>query len=213
MKFRLPLLLVLFLIAGCFGGAGVPPAAVKYYALEYRSPRFENKASVDMVIRIERFTMSQDYESREMVYRPRPFVREVYRYHRWNVPPVEMVQGLVLRDIRQAGLFRAVLSAEDTGEARYVITGRIDEFLEIDEMSRSLATFAINLSLIDASSNHGGKILLQKTYRLSEPFSRHKPDEFAQAMSTAMEKFSGLFIGDIYSAIISNKDKAIGEYR
>lgn len=208
MKLRLSGLLAFFLLTGCISAGGGVPVPVKHYALEYPPPRVEGRSAVDGAVRIEPFVLAQDSDSRDMIYRPRPYARETYRHHRWNVPPVLMIHGLVLRDIRQSGLFGAVLSPEEEGQARYILDGRIEEFLEIDEADRSVATVVIGVTLFDkAAADGGGKIFFQKTYRSSEPLGRRQADELARAMSAAMAKFSGELLKDLASVVATHGKK------
>ena len=206
MKNRLFIIPVIFLLTGCFGSKA-PSVAVKHYMLEYSPARVESRFAADDVIKVERFTGAPEYLSRDMVYRPLPFVREAYRYHRWNAAPVDMIQGLLLRDIRQTGFFKAVLSYEDAGAARYIVEGQLMEFLEIDEKDLSVASLAIGIMLVDtAKENALEKILFQKIYRLTEPLgSSRRPGALAQGMSAVMARFSRELIGDLDSIIAAQR--------
>lgn len=197
----LMLLLAVLLVTGCFGGTTVP-ATYTYYALEYPSPPAESKASYDAVVRAERFTSAPEFIGRDMIFRSQPFVRDSYRYHRWTSAPADMVQGLLLRDLRQAGIFRAVLTPDDIGEARYVLYGHVEEFLQREEKNASLI---VNLTLMD--SKGPGDVLMQKTYRISEPLASRGPQEAAKGMSTAMARLSAAFLQDLHVLIQDRREK------
>ena len=68
-----------------------------------------------------------------MLYRQGPFLREAYPAQRWRVGPGDMVTEFLRRDLREAGLFRAVLAERDAEEARFSLTGGVEEFLESGE--------------------------------------------------------------------------------
>ena len=197
------MLLAVFLVTGCFGGT-TATATYKYYALEYPPPQMEGKATPDAVIRAERFTAAPDFVGREMVYRSQPFVRDTYRYHRWASAPADMVQGLLLRDLRQAGIFRAVLPPDDMGEARYILYGHVEEFLQWEEKNASLI---VNITLVDTKGSGSGNVLMQKTYRLTEPLASRGPQEAAKGMSTAMARLSSAFLKDLQILMQDRREK------
>lgn len=203
---RLWIIFPIYMLTGCLGNTA-PHVGVKHYALEYALSHQESMSPVDTVIRIERFSAVQEFTGQDMVFRPKAFIRDAYRYHRWNVIPADMIQGLLLRDMRQAGYFRAVLSPGDSGDARYSVNGCVEEFLEVDEKDRSIASLAVAVTVMQSTrENSAGDVLMQKTYRIAEPFSPRSPDTFARSMSVATARFSAELIKDI-SAIIKGYKK------
>lgn len=197
------MLLAVLLVTGCFGGATVP-ATHKYYALEYPSPSLAGNPLHDAVIRWERFTAAPDFNGRDIVYRSQPFVRDKYRYHRWAAAPADMVQGLLLRDLRQARLFRAVLSPDEHGEVRYTLYGHVEEFLQREDKDVSLV---VSITLTDAEKEERGGVLFQKTYRLSEPVASRDPQETAKGMSAALAKLSAALLKDLGSLVSVRQGK------
>lgn len=201
MKVRWFWLLTVIMLTGCIGGTGAP-VMVKNYVLEYPPPRLDHRPSADATIRMERFTAAADYVSRDMVYRPRPYVRDAYRHHRWLIPPADMITGLVLRDLRQSGLFGTVFSPEEAGTARYIVEGSIEAFLEINEGERSVASLAVRVTVTDISVQEPRrKVLFQKLYRVSEPVAHQQPSELPRGMSLATASFSRQLLADLASAM------------
>jgi ABC-type uncharacterized transport system auxiliary subunit len=198
MKKCLMMLFVGFLISGCMGSSQ-PSIAVKHYTLEYPFFRFENLSRIDQVIRVERFTAFRPFQGNEMVYRPKPYVRNIYNYHRWTISPADLITEILLRDIRGSGVFKSVFTYEDPGDARFVLEGRLEEFMEVDEGERSWASLIVHVSFSDLSGkNPANRIILQKTYKFLEPFKERHPQELVKAMSMATEKFSKELILDLY---------------
>jgi len=198
---RCILILALFLLSGCLGGTPAP-VPTTYYTLEYPSPRPSSQVTADTVLRLEDMESPSEPAGRDILYRSGPFMRDAYRYHRWHVPPTDMVQGLLLRDIRASGLFRAVLSPAEAGTARYLLSGRVEEFLQREDQGSSLATLVISMTLVDTGGNGEiDRIVLQNTYRLAEPLGSRKPADLAKGMSAAMAHLSRELIIDIDVAI------------
>ena len=186
------------MFSGCMG-TSQPSIAVKQYTLEYPCPRFESLSRIDQVIRVERFTAAQAFHSNDMIYRQKQYMRGAYNYNRWNISPSDILTELLLRDIKNAHVFGAVLSRQETGDARFLLEGQIEEFMEIDEEERTWASLIVDVTLSDLFEKIPAKrIILQKTYKFMEPFKERQPPELAKAMSKAVEKFSIELISDIH---------------
>ena len=205
MKKRLIIFVIGFLLSGCMGGTQTV-RQIERYTLEYPIPRFENLAVIDSVLRVERFSAVSEFCSNTMVYRPKQYVRDIYNYQRWNIQPADLVTEFILRDIHNAGVFESVLSYEEGGDARFVLEGRVEEFMEIDEGVKSQASLVVYVKVSDLSGKPGKKtIILEKTYKVLEPFSKDRqPHELARAMSAAVEKLSRELLPDIHKAAKGN---------
>jgi hypothetical protein len=155
---------------------------------------------------VERFTAVRAFNGNEMVYRSKPYMRDIYRYHRWDITPAYMMTDLILRDIRSAQVFDFVLSHEDVGEARFLLEGHIEEFMEIDEGEKSWSSLVVRVTLSDSlKKTPASRVMLQKSYKLLEPFGKDRqPHELAMTMSAAMERFSKELIPDIYKVVKSS---------
>lgn len=191
----------LLLIAACTP-ARSPGRAFEYYILEYPSPAFGNRPPLSELLTVERFSAAQSFNSTAMVYRSAPSVLNADTFLRWKSPPPEMVTDLVLRDLRQSGLFKAVFSDYDETDARFVLQGRLEEFLEIEEKGSRKAVLSINITLLDRSRRDPAEgMIFQKGYRALEPLESRTPADLARAMSRALEKLSRRVTEDIYGAL------------
>jgi len=198
MKKCMKMFFIGLLFVGCVGN-GPSHVPVKQYTVEYPYPRFENMARIEQVIRVERFTSAQAFHNNEMLYRLKPYTRSAYTYQRWNIIPSDMMTELLLRDIRSAGIFGAVLSHREGGDARFLLEGQIEEFMEIDEGEKTWASLIVHVTFSDLSGKTPEKrIVFQNTYKFAEPFKERRPDELARAMSSAMEKLSKELIPGIH---------------
>jgi len=179
-----------------------PSTIVERYNFEYPSPEFSELAPSDQTIKIERFSVARAFNSQSMVFRPEPYKLDTYASNRWMVNPGDMVSDSLLRDLRNSGLFKAAFSFRDLEDARYVIEGSVDEFLEIDDASKRTAAITLSISLLDASrTGLSNRLLFQKKYQTSEPLPEPTPSGLAQAMSSGMAKLSALIIRDILQAV------------
>ena len=188
-------------ISGCLPGSK-PPQLTEQYAIEYTPPAALNAAPLPVVIRIERFSTAQTYNSPSMIYKPQPYRLASYNYNRWRVTPGDMVTDYLVRDVRGSGMFAGVFSYREAENARFVLEGGVDEFLEIDEQKGGTALLSLNVALIDTMQTEITKrLIFQKNYRGTEPMEEQTPRSLAQGMSAAMKKLSGEIIGDVYDSV------------
>jgi cholesterol transport system auxiliary component len=171
---------------------------VKHYVLEYPLPWVEGIQRFDQLLKVERFSVSPTFNSTAMVYRENPFGRDAYHYERWRVNPGDMVTDLVVRDLRNSGLFRAVFTYHDAEETRFLLEGQVEEFLELEEKDSWKATLGVHITFLDLTkSERAEKVVFQRSYRFVEPFAEKTPEGLAAGMSKAMEKFSRQLIRDL----------------
>ena len=201
MAMRFGIILLVIGLTGCIGG-GAPAPHVRQYILEYAPPRIGKVTATEAVLKVERFTAARHHAGPAMLYRQGPFRRDAYRERRWRVAPGDMVADFLLRDLRHAGLFRAVLAARDPEETRFVLTGGVEEFSEAADGERRKAVLDATVTLLDLSIREiPGRVMFQKNYRSEAPIVQEGDADLAEAMSRAMSQFSAQVITDIDQAL------------
>ena len=199
----LPLLAICLLFSGCFG-LGKKSPMIERYTLEYPSPTFENLTRLDQTIKVERFSVAKAFNTESMVFRPDAFKLDTYASHRWMVNPGDMTSDYLLRDLRNSGLFRAVFSYRDYDDARFVLEGGLEEFMEVDEGKGRSAVLTLTVNLLDLSrTGTPSRLIFQKKYRSVEPIPDADPAGLARAMSTGAGKVSAQVIKDVYGAVLN----------
>lgn len=197
----LSLLLIVLVFTGCIDRSKTSPM-IENFALEYPSPSFAGLSALDRAVKVERFSSAKAYSTVSMVYRPEPYKLDVYGSNRWMTNPGDMVSDYLLRDLRSSGLFRGVFSYRDFEDARFVLQGGVEEFLESDDGERRSAVLTLTVALSDISQpSFPGRLVFQKRYSFSEPMTDRTPDGLAAAMSKGMAKASERIIGDVYQAL------------
>ncbi len=198
----------LLLILSCFltaalwlAGCGKPPVMVHKYLLEYPAPEVPRHPQVPEGLRVELFSVAQAFNTPAMAYRSATYKSETYNYHRWRVNPGNMVTDFLLRDFRQAGLFKAIFGYDSTAKPRFALEGAVEEFQERDEGDTWRAALGLNITLLDTSKEEiTQRVVFQKNYRAAEPLDDKTPKGLANAMSRAMQKLSQAIILDVYQA-------------
>jgi cholesterol transport system auxiliary component len=135
-----------------------------------------------------------------MIYREGSFERDAYVYHKWRDNPGDLISHFLGRDMRQSGLFEAVLSRNSRVPASHILEGTVEEFFELDGEDGWEAVLSVSVVLAVVNDPEGGKRpLLQKSYHVRKPCRKETPKALAEAMSHAMSEVSGAIIMDVYA--------------
>jgi len=176
-----------------------PVNKIEYYTLEYPPPQMETLNPLPYVIRMDRFTASPPYNTTQIIYRDQSFKRNAYVYYRWQTNPGSTVTTLLNRDIKNSGLFTAVIDSGSRFSPSYMIEGTVDEFFEWDAQNAWKAILTVSIILTEKDNiDIKNRILFQKTYRKAEICKQKRPKALAEAMSLALSKISKEMIIDVY---------------
>jgi ABC-type uncharacterized transport system auxiliary subunit len=184
-----------------------PVNKIEYYTLEYPPPQIKTLNPLPCVIRMDRFTAAPPYNTSQIIYRDQSFKRDAYVYYRWQSNPGAIVTTLLNRDIKNSGLFKAVLDPGSRFSPSYMIEGTVDEFFEWDTLNAWKAILTVSIMLTEKNKNDtNNMILFQKTYRKAEICQQKKPKAVAEAMSLGLSKISKEMIMDVYDSLKNHRD-------
>ena len=179
-----------------------PVKKIEYYTLEYPPPQIKTLHPLPHVIRMDRFTVAPSYNTSQIIYRDQSFKRNAYVYYRWQTNPGATVTTLLKRDIKNSGLFKAVIDPGSRFSYPHMIEGTVDEFFEWDAQNVWKAILTVSVILTEKNKNDiKNRILFQKTYRKAEICQQKKPKAVAEAMSQALSKISEELIIDVYDCL------------
>jgi ABC-type uncharacterized transport system auxiliary subunit len=197
--------LVLVLVCVSCASLSRPSPKIEHYSLEYAPPSLE-RAPLPLVIRVERFSAAPLYDSRQIVYREKPFSRDAYVYHRWRSAPADLFTYFLARDLKASGLFSGVLPHDSRQSAAFSLEGSVDEFLESDLEDAWEAVLSFSVTLCAAREPDVSKrILFQKSYQATKPCKLKNPRALAEAMSQAMSDLSAEVLRDVYQSLSSRR--------
>jgi ABC-type uncharacterized transport system auxiliary subunit len=183
-----------------------PRNKIEYYTLEYEPPFVGDFQPLTCVIKVGQFSVSPIYNTKRIIYRDNAFTRSSYAYYKWRANPGDFVTYCLGRDLKQSGLFKAVLLRGSKHPASYIVEGTVDEFLEMDAEDGWEAILAVSIVfMVENESDINKKFLFQKSYRMSKPCQHKNPRALAAAMSQAMSYVSSRIITDIYNCLEGRK--------
>jgi uncharacterized lipoprotein YmbA len=191
--------LLIILLLGC--GCGQPPMLVQKYLLDYPAPMVQKSTPLNDSLKVEQFAVAQAFNTTAMVYRTSPYKAENYHYSRWRVNPGYLIADYLARDLRDAHLFKAVLSADSPSKARFALEGGVQEIQEVDQGEVWQASLALSITLLDTSESEiTRRVLFQKNYQATEAMTEKTPAGLAEAMSRALGQLSPQIIAEVYQA-------------
>ena len=130
---RIGCLAVFLLIAGSLTGCGAA-RAVKYYQLTVPTDAgdVEKPGSVPVRLLLGGLVTSHLYREDRIVYGNGPEQLGTYEFQRWAEPPTEMIQEILLRELRATGHYRAVHMRRSNVTGDFAIRGRLYDFKEVE---------------------------------------------------------------------------------
>jgi ABC-type uncharacterized transport system auxiliary subunit len=143
------LALAVALAAGC--GAARPS---NYYQLTIPGnlTPAANPNAVPVTLLIGRLTAPELYREEQIVYSSGGESMGLYEYHRWVEPPVDMIQEILLRQLRASSHFRGVYMLRSDIHGDYLLHGRLYDFKEVDG-SPVVARVTMELELRDIKTH------------------------------------------------------------
>lgn len=122
------LALLIGFLTGC--GAARPS---KYYQLTVpaSSGSVEKAGAVPVTLLLGGLMTSHLYREDRIVYGNGPEQLGTYEFERWAEPPAEMIQEVLLRQLRASGRYRAVYYRRSNMKGDFAIRGRLYDFKEL----------------------------------------------------------------------------------
>ena len=149
-------------LSGC--GA---PKPIRFYQLD--APPLapaSAEAPYPVTIVLGAISSSHLYREDHIVYGTESEGMGVYEYQRWAEPPTEMIQELLLRQLRGSHHFSEVYPLRSVVHGDYLLRGRLYDFKEVSASSGVVARVTFELELRD---NKTGATVWNDSYHQDEP--------------------------------------------
>ncbi len=178
---RATLVLMVGLLTGC--GAARP---VKYYQLTVPADAgdIEKAEAVPVRLLLSGLVTSHLYREDRIVYGNGPEQLGTYEYQRWAEPPAEMIQEVLLRELRATGHYRAVHVRRSNVTGDFAIRGRLYDFKEVEGGAMS-ARVTMELEMRDLKT---GATVWNHYYTHDEPASGKDVPAIVAALDTNVQR-------------------------
>jgi ABC-type uncharacterized transport system auxiliary subunit len=177
--FALLLSFMLVAVAGC--GSGRP---IKYYQLTYPSAEPASPSALDVVLMVRPLEASPLYLDDKIVYGLDGPQMGTYQNHRWEEPPIEILQTALIRGLRASGHFRAVYTIRSDANGRFLLGGYLYDFKEVD-MKPIVARLNYEVRLRDRKTS---TTVWSHSYSHDEPASEKTVNAFVIAMDKNVKR-------------------------
>jgi ABC-type uncharacterized transport system auxiliary subunit len=107
-----------------------------------------------------------------------------YQYSRWVEPPVEMIQGSLIRLLQSSGNYTSVASLGSSSDGQFVVRGRLYDFEEVDGASIT-GLVSMEFDLYDRKS---GKVVWSHSYSQSEPVQGKEISSIVNALDVNLNR-------------------------
>ncbi|MCK9473872.1 ABC-type transport auxiliary lipoprotein family protein [Sulfurimonas sp.] len=148
---------ILIILAMLFGGCTTikPPVAEYNIAIKDIKINHSVSSSQENSLKILRAFSTNSLATLNMDYTDANNRVYSYSQSQWQESPSDMISSLLLKNIRDSGLFSSVHPSKSRVKSDFILETNIEEFMQFysHEMRESHVEVVISLSLIDAKTN------------------------------------------------------------
>jgi ABC-type uncharacterized transport system auxiliary subunit len=154
----------------CLAVGCVSARSPRYYRLSLAPATTQSNVSPFQVsILVGRLTAARILRDDRVVYGMSDVELGVDEYHRWTEPPTEMIEDLLVQQLRHSGQYKSVQRISSTARGDYLLRGHLTSLNEVDDPSGIKARFTIQLELFDQKS---GSVVWTGSYSHDEPVEK-----------------------------------------
>ncbi len=188
------LVISIVLMAGLLSGCGAARPA-KYYQLTVPSDAgaVEKSDAIPVSLLLGVLMTSHLYREDRIVYGNGAEQLGTYEYQRWAEPPSEMIQEVLLRELRASGHYRAVHVRRSNVQGDFAIRGHLYDFKEITGGSMS-ARVTLELEMRDLKT---GATVWNHYYTHDEPASGKDVPAIVAALDKNVQRAVKEFVGSL----------------
>jgi ABC-type uncharacterized transport system auxiliary subunit len=154
----------------CLAAGCTTAKAPRYYRLNLAPVSTQaNTASVPSTILVGRLSAPRILRDDRVVYGMSDVELGVDEYHRWTEPPTEMIEQLLVQQLRRSGQYKSVQRISSTARGEYLLRGHLTSLNEVDDPAGLKARFDIQLELFDQKT---GSVVWTDKYSHDEPVAK-----------------------------------------
>jgi ABC-type uncharacterized transport system auxiliary subunit len=168
-------------LSGC-GGA----RPIRYYQLNLPSDA-SARGTADpypITLVLAPFFSSHLYREDRIVFANNAEGMGTYEYQRWAAPPTEMIQAMMIRQLRNGGRFREIYAARSAVRGDYLLRGQLYDFKEVSA-GTVVARVSFDMELRDTSTN---LTVWRKSYNQDEPVTGKTPADVVAALDKNIDR-------------------------
>jgi ABC-type uncharacterized transport system auxiliary subunit len=154
----------------CLAAGCTTARAPRYYRLSLAPATPQASAvPVPVSILVGRLSAPRILRDDRVVYGMSDVELGVDEYHRWTEPPTEMIEDLLVQQLRHSGQYKSVQRISSTARGDYLLRGHLSSLNEVDDPAGIKARFNVQLELFDQKS---GSVVWTASYSHDEPVEK-----------------------------------------
>ncbi len=189
------LLWVLVLMTGC---SLKTRELITHHSFDYPSPEKEAKAPVKGTLMVYRLLSDPGINGNSIMISVPEGESRPLRSHRWEHSPADMITELLLRDIREAGLFQKTIDQSREEAYRFALEGTLQALSGLVTKDEAFALLDVQFVLIDFENpQFKAQELLKRSYRIKMPCKDTSNEAIAEGFNLAVKELSRVLRRDI----------------
>jgi ABC-type uncharacterized transport system auxiliary subunit len=179
------LIAAVLLASGFLGGCGAAKPS-KYYQLTIPASvaPVEKTDAVPITLLLGPIMTSHLYREDRIVYGNGGDELGLYEYQRWSEPPPEMIQDVLLRELRNSGRYQAVYFRRSGIQGDFAVRGRLYDFKEVDG-SQLTARVSFEMEMRNLKT---GVTVWTHYYSHDEPVASKNVNAIVSALDQGVQK-------------------------
>jgi len=165
----------LIILALLFSGCTTMKPSVAQYSIEIDELNINPSANgcKERSLKISKAFSKGSLSSHRMEYMEPGSIVFSYSQSQWQELPSVMIESILLKSIREAGLFKSVHPSRSRINSNFILETNIEEFMQYfsKDLNESHIRVSLNLSLIDIQEN---SVVKSKTF--SSEVKANSPD-------------------------------------
>ena len=181
-RYTIPcLILAITLMATACVKLGGKPLDKRYYQITPELTERQSNTEYDFILKVRRFSISNLYNTRELVYRGREGRIESDFYNMFFVPPADMLTTELRKWLRNSNLFAHIIEPGSMVVPGLTLEGVVNSLYGDYSLDTPAAVVEMQFFVVDESSANN-EIVFSRTYAERIPM----PEPTAQALVNAM---------------------------
>lgn len=167
------------------GGCGATRPS-KYYQLTIPgdAPVAREVQPTPVTLLVGTLLASDLYREDRIVYSTAGEEMGTYQYQRWAEPPTEMIQEVLLRELRSSGHYRAVFAHRSDTNGDFLLRGRLYDFKEVSGNSM-VARLTVDFEMRDLKN---GTTVWTHYYHHDEPVNEKNVSAVVAALDRNVQR-------------------------
>ncbi len=181
------LLLASLLLAGCATRELPAPYLYTLRPMTLDGPR-QKAAETGPILKLASLRGTRPYAGTRMLYTESGIDRNAFAFSRWSDSPVRLLQMVLLEQLNQCGLFRAVVPPGSTLRSDLSLEGTLLDFSLHLEGDKPRGVVETRFLLADSRSR---KVLAGRRFRAEIPVEKADARHAAMALDRAARQVAG----------------------